>query len=132
MNTWGIGSFDNDSAADFVREVVEDGPEALREAFEVALDPDMDYLEAEEGCRVVAAAEIVRANVGGDLTAVSDPELRTWLAGLEPAELADLPELAGEALDRVLAPESELPDLWAESGDHASWLAGVRRLREVF
>ena len=132
MATWGTGSFDNDSAADFVPEVVEDGPAALREAFEVALDPDLDYLEAEEGSRVVAAAETVRAGLSGDLAAVTDPGLRARLAGLEPAELADLAGLAGQALERVLAPESELPDLWAESGDHAEWLAGMQRLRDAF
>ena len=49
MNTWGTGSFENESATEFIKEVLEDGPVALEEAFEVTLDPDTTELEAEEG-----------------------------------------------------------------------------------
>ena len=130
MDTWGTGSFDNDAAAAFVREVLEDGSVALEEALEVALDPDMAELEAEEGARAVAAAEIVQLHLSGETANVTDVGLRTWLGELEEDELAELRDLALEALDRVLGPGSELPELWENSEDAAEWKAGVQRLRE--
>lgn len=129
MDTWGTGSFENESAADFIREVLEDGPAALEEALEVALDPDAEELEAEEGARALAAAEIVLAQLSGDSQQVPDAELRAWLQGGEAEDPEQLRELAAEAVDRVMGPGSELPQLWQESADYADWLAGVQRLR---
>ncbi|ULH16149.1 DUF4259 domain-containing protein [Deinococcus sp. KNUC1210] len=129
MDTWGTGSFENDAAAAFIHEVVEDGVAALAEAFEVALDPDAAELEAEEGARVVAAAEIVQAHLTGDTENVTNAGLRAWMDELQPDELADLRPLALEALDRVVGPGSELPDAWEESLDASEWIENVQRLR---
>ncbi|GGJ72461.1 DUF4259 domain-containing protein [Deinococcus aquiradiocola] len=134
MSTWGVGSFENESAAMFVKEVVEDGPVALEEALEVVLDPDMDYVELEEGQRAVAAAEIVQVRLSGDTSAVTDAALRAWLDGDdaadgEAAEVGALRDLAVEALGRVLGPGSELPELWQDGPDAREWLADVNRLQ---
>lgn len=129
MEPWGTGSFENDAAAAFVKEVLEDGPAALEEALEVVLDPDLSELEAEEGARAVAAAEIVQAHLSGDTAGITDAGLRAWLAEQSEDDLADLRDLAIEALDRVQGPGSELPELWAESDDHAEWQADLQRLR---
>ncbi|MFE0449683.1 DUF4259 domain-containing protein [Streptomyces sp. NPDC058914] len=48
-----------------------------------------------------------------------------------PALPADLRPLAVEALDRVLADESELSDLWEESDDGRAWQGSIGRLRQV-
>jgi Domain of unknown function (DUF4259) len=129
MDTWGTGSFENESATDFIREVLEDGPAALEEAFEVVLDPDAAELEAEEGARAIAAAEIVLAQLNGDVQQVSDAGLRAWLQDGEAEDPERLRELAAEAVDRVLGPGSELPELWQDSPDQGDWLAGIQRLR---
>ena len=129
MDTWGTGSFENDAATAFIREVIEDGTPALEEAFEVALDPDTTELEAEEGARAVAAAEIVRAQLSGDSEAISDVGLRAWLAELDPEELLELRPLALEALERVLGPGSELTLAWEDAQDAGEWRQGVERLR---
>jgi Domain of unknown function (DUF4259) len=131
MNVWGPGSFENDSAAEFVKEVLEDGQVALEEAFGVTLDPDAAELEAEEGARAVAAAEIVLAQLSGDTEAVSHTELLAWLTESEsdPDELERLRELALESLERVLGPGSELPELWQDGEEGSEWLTDVMRLR---
>lgn len=138
LNTWGTGSFENEIAAEFVKEVLEDGSAALEEALEVVLDPDLDDLEAEEGQRAVAAAEIVQIHLSGDTSSVSDAGLRAWLSELDAGELDDLRALALEALERVLGSASELPELWQNDADgqdgadtqgSAEWLAGMQRLR---
>jgi len=129
MGAWGIGSFDNDSARDFVQEIVEDGSVALREAFEVVLDPDLNFVEAEEGHRTLAAAEVLAAVLTGDTSRLTDAGLRAWVAGADAAELAGLRGVAHAAVSRVLTGDSELPDLWADAGDEAAWRAEVERVR---
>ncbi|MFC3861772.1 DUF4259 domain-containing protein [Deinococcus antarcticus] len=128
MNMWNYGSFDNESAKDFIAEVVQDGHFALREAFEVVLDPDMDFVEAEEGVRAVAAAEILVAVLNGDTARITDAGLRGWVQNADKTTLADLRQLASEALDRILAPESVLPELWEDTEEYSAWLSDVGRL----
>ncbi|AWN23580.1 hypothetical protein DKM44_10355 [Deinococcus irradiatisoli] len=129
MNTWGPQPFDNDAAKMFVQEVLEDGPFALQEAFEVVLDPDTDFVAQEEGARAVAAAEILSAHLGGDTSAIFDAALRDWLGQLGSGQLAPLRELAAEALERVIGPHSDLPDFWADTEEGEFWLGNVARLR---
>ncbi|MFC5847534.1 DUF4259 domain-containing protein [Deinococcus petrolearius] len=129
MNIWGSGPFGNDSAAVFVQEVVADGVPALQEAFEVVLDPDLEFVEAEEGQRALAAAGVLAAALGGDTSDVVDAGLRAWLAGTDPAALAPLRPLAAEALARVLGPRSELPELWEDGENAEAWYADTERLR---
>ncbi|PNY82633.1 DUF4259 domain-containing protein [Deinococcus koreensis] len=131
MGTWGTGSFENDSAADFIKEVVEDGAVALREALEIVLDPELDDVEAEEGARAIAAAEIVAAALSGDMKYISDDDLQSWIEERDASELTGHRELALEAVERVIGPASELPELWEESDDQAGWLAEVQRLRSA-
>lgn len=129
MNIWGIGSFENEVGAAFAQEVAQDGAFALAEAFDVALDPDTDFLAAEEGHRTLAAAEVLAAALTGETENVTDAGLRAWLEGAHPADLEPLRDLAREALGRVLGPDSELPDLWADEQDAEAWREDVERLR---
>ncbi|MBB5375350.1 hypothetical protein HNQ07_000794 [Deinococcus metalli] len=129
MGTWGTGSFDNDSAADFIKEVVEDGAVALREALEVVLDPDLDYVEAEEGSRAIAAAEIIAAITSGDHRFVTDDDLLSWVEDADARSVSGQRALALDAVDRVVGPDSELPELWEDSEDLRDWQRDVQRLR---
>ncbi|MCD0166002.1 DUF4259 domain-containing protein [Deinococcus sp. 12RED42] len=129
MSAWGVGPFQNEAAAEYAAEIVQDGAYALAEAFDVALDPDNDYLEAEEGHRAVAAAETLAAVLTGDTAALTDAALRAWVQNTDPAEVAHLRPHAMEALDRVLGPGSELPDLWEDSEDADAWREDIQRLR---
>ncbi len=131
VNIWGSGPFENEHAAAFVQEVVADGPAAVQEAFEVVLDPDVDFVEAEEGQRALAAAGVLAAALGGDTSAVIDAGLRAWIAEADHTDLAPLRSLAAEALKRVLGPDSELPELWEDSGGAEAWYADSERLRSV-
>jgi Domain of unknown function (DUF4259) len=131
MNTWGTGSFENDAANAFVAEVVQDGAVALDEAFEVVMDPDTDFVASEEGARAVAAAEVLSAHLTGETGAVTDAGLRAWLNELAPDELEPLRALALEALERLIGPESDLPDAWDEADDAQAWLGNVQRLQDA-
>ncbi|GGK20729.1 hypothetical protein GCM10008955_12640 [Deinococcus malanensis] len=132
MNVWGTGPFENEVGAAFAQEVQQDGPLALAEAFEVALDPDTDFLAAEEGHRVLAAAQILAAVLGGDTASLTDAGLRAWVqdhTAARAVQMAQWRDLAREALDRTLGPDSELPEQWEDSADADTWRAEVQRLR---
>ncbi|WP_309571056.1 DUF4259 domain-containing protein [Deinococcus sp.] len=129
MGTWGTGSFDNDSAADFIKEVVEDGVVALREALEIVLDPDLEYVEVEEGSRAMAAAEIIAALTSGDHRNITDDDLLSWVEEADAKSVTGQREQALDAVDRVLGPDSELPELWEDSDDLREWQRDVQRLR---
>lgn len=134
MKIWGPGPFENESAAAFAQEVQQDGLPALPEALEVVLDPDLDYLEAEEAARALAAAEILAAVLDGQTTHLTDAGLRVWVQQADASALAPWRTLAQEAVRRVLAPDSELPDLWADEADTAAqgeaWQQQVMALQQ--
>lgn len=129
MNLWGTGPFDNDAGQAFVQEVLQDGAYALQEAFDVVLDPDMDWIEAEEGWRVLAAAEVLQAVLEGDTSRLMDAGLRSWVQAADVADLAPLRTTARNAVGRVLSLQSELPGLWEDEADAQAWRAEAERLR---
>lgn len=120
---------ENEAGAAFADEVVQDGAFALAEAFDVALDPDTDFLAAEEGHRTLAAAEILAAVLDGETQNIVSARLRSWVQEADALDLAPLRDVARDAVERILGPDSELPDLWADSAESDEWLNGVQTLR---
>lgn len=131
MGTWDFGPFDNDTAADFsyrVDEAPAEGKAAVLLAVfhEVTATGDDDYLDADLAQEAVAAAALVAAqHPGGELVTTSYGPKEPI-----PSLPAELRGAAVAALDRVLGPDSELCELWEESGD-TEWEARVRTLRGV-
>ncbi|QFP76432.1 DUF4259 domain-containing protein [Deinococcus sp. AJ005] len=129
MDIWGTGPMENETGAAFADEVVQDGAFALAEAFDVALDPDTDFLAAEEGHRTLAAAEILAAVLDGETVNIVSARLRSWVQEADALDLAPLRDVARDAVERVLGPDSELPDQWADNADADEWLGSVQTLR---
>jgi len=118
MGAWGINTFENDGALDWLGEFMDDPSEAALLTAFTAVPEDL------EGEDVLAAAEVVAT-------------LRGHPALTNPGELADLPPIhAGDdtashalaAIDSILA-DSNLKDCWEESGEYPQWLASVDDLR---
>ncbi|MCL8015869.1 DUF4259 domain-containing protein [Streptomyces sp. AS02] len=112
--TWDIGPFDNDTAADFGRDLdeaaLEEREAMIRSALKRAADL-ADFLDTFDGERAVAAAALVAAqHPDGELTcsnygpAEPLPELQT-----------DLRTLAVDALGQVVSEWSELAELWDDA-----------------
>ena len=123
LGAWGPGSFDNDDAVDWLNDLRRS---ARFRPIETALDAvarmaPNTYVEAPEASAAVAAAEVVAALRGRPAVHLP-PELREWVGANGGSGLAEnLGEVARRALARVEG-NSELRDLWAESGDEgASW-----------
>ena len=128
MGAWGVGHFENDDALDWVGEV-EDGDilEMVDEAIAGA-ESGGDYLEAPDGCWVLAAAEIIAAMLGHASTDLPEP-LPTMIAQLPAGADPELVERTRAAVDRVLAEDSELRELWAETDDFDAWTSAVAELK---
>jgi hypothetical protein len=131
MGAWGHGSFENDTAGDWIW-----GLQPLKKsllgklkhpfaypssAINKLLESDL-YIDAPEGEEAIAAAECFAAAQGNP---PSDPpeELGNWLASLEGTRPEpDMIERAKQALFKVRSDEqSELRQLWQESEHYESW-----------
>jgi hypothetical protein len=128
MGAWGSGSFDNDTAMDWVSTFLREGPDAVREAFDAVTD---EYLDADIGCCVIAAAEALAAARGKPVKNLPDG-IKNNLGDLsdeinDDALLAKAKKCVQSVRDR-----DELHDLW-EDADPTQWVAGVddllKRLR---
>lgn len=127
MSAWGTGTFDNDDAMDWLVELQATDDEAfLQTTLEAAGEC---YLEAPEGARILCACELVAALTG---QAASDlPEIaREWVEQHPVLDVHALLPIAINGLDRVLAMDSELEELWRENADeYTAWRQNVLTLK---
>ncbi|MEV6702838.1 DUF4259 domain-containing protein [Streptomyces sp. NPDC051453] len=128
MGTWDIGHFDNDTAADFSYTLDETAMDQRANLIRTTLTrtaQTQDYLDNSRAVEAVAAAALVAAQCPG-----GEP-VTTSYGPDEPLPVLpnDLRALAVEALDRVVAGESELGELWDETPKGPLWRQTVSRLR---
>ena len=121
MGAWGSGSFENDSALDFVSEI--ESAADVERAFTAA---GSENIELDEGCSVIVAAECVAAMRGHPATDLPD-ELAGKIADFGKCPIA-LYDKARENLSAVMS-RGELVDLWAEEGS-GDWNRAVTELME--
>lgn len=131
MGAWGTGPFENDIAADWCGDL-DDLPagrraDAIRATLRSVAE-QTDYLDSGDAEEAVAAAFLVASQCPG-----GEPVLSTYAPKHVPDLTPYLPELralAVRALDRMVAKDSEIIELWDEVDD-IEWYAGVRSLRKV-
>jgi hypothetical protein len=128
MGAWSAESFGNDDACDFAGEVAGSSDMLVVEtALDVVIENGNAYLEAPEGSRAIAAAEVVaRLHGNWGLRDSHSGPVDRWVESAKLIPSADIALKAGRALDRVLSDPSELLELWGGSKD---WLAAVDDLR---
>lgn len=124
MGAWDIGVFDNDDASDWLYEL-EDSSDT--EVLAVALNNislvDDDYLEAPECSIALAASEVVAALKGRPF--VSLPEIvQSWVEEHRELDVNALVPVSQAAVDRIRR-NSELQELWAESGQADEWRSAL-------
>jgi len=131
MGAWGFGSFDNDDAADFLADVTESGDLSLiREVLDNVLT-STEYVEAPDASQAIAAAEILAFAMGRPTPAAQQEQaLVQWISRLRPSVEPALVTLARDALVRILAPNSELRELWEEADGLSDWRATVVELAQ--
>lgn len=104
-------------ACDWVGTFIENpGFAAVRSAIETVLEED-DYLESDEACDCLAACEVIARLQGKwGLRNVFSEDLDKWVEENPTRVPDDLKAAADSAIERILGPDSELPDLWDEGG----------------
>lgn len=130
MGTWDIGHFDNDTAADFsgdLDDLLESEREGLvRKALVETIESE-EFLDSYEACKAVASAALIAAQLPGGTPITTSYAPKKPLPTFSP----ELRPLAVQALDRVMAPESELLELWDETEYGPAWRQSVADLRAV-
>lgn len=131
MGAWDVRSFDNDSACDWGRKLVDRSDSGLlAAALARVLASSDEYLDADAACEALAAAEVVARLRGrwGPRNTYTEP-VDVWVQAnpMEPG--SELIEQTVAAIDRVLSEPSELLDLWLESDDFDRWREAVSDLR---
>ncbi|WP_406042556.1 DUF4259 domain-containing protein [Micromonospora sp. NBC_00898] len=132
MGTWAAGPFDNDTAADWCGELDDAAPERRPALVERALRAALDEpgpLDSDLAVEAVAAAAVVAAHLPG-VPRVDSAYAPDFLTAGGRADLPDrLRPLAVQALDRVVADDSELAELWAEAGEPNEFVAELAIVR---
>jgi hypothetical protein len=130
MGTWDAGSFGNDSAVDWTYGLEKQtGLTYIEAALDRVLSSG-ENVEAEAGEHAIAAAEVLARLKGkSGLKDAYSETADTWVRSNQQAVPSALLLKAAQALHRVTARQSELYELWEESGDIETWIGIVNDLR---
>ncbi|MGE0493073.1 MAG: DUF4259 domain-containing protein [Vulcanimicrobiota bacterium] len=131
MGTWGVHSFQNDSACDWVLDLEDsEGLPFVEETLREVIDC-RDYLEQPTAARAVAAAEALACLKGNPPPAdVLRESFIEWVNEHDDQPEPGLVATALQALDRVERRPCELLELWEESGNFEDWSASMLDLRQ--
>ncbi len=134
MGTWGIKNFDNETASDFVYEILEGDHhiiyETLERVYKVKQETCLDARVCEEA--LVVMEFLAGANGNPSLELITEAQL--WLRKNDPfndlsrKEKVRLLEKAVDVLMHITG-NSELKALWERSGEYEKWLLIQDRLR---
>ena len=131
MGAWGPLTFDNDTACDWSYDLENtDDLSLVESAFaEVEQTTPADHLDQDLACNALAACEVLARLRGhpGYNNAYTEAVDR-WVAAHKLPPSSDLLARAAAVIDRILADNSELRDLWSETGD-TEWHDAVQDLR---
>lgn len=127
MGAWGVGTFENDEAGDWVYQLEESSGLRLVRDTLLAVAEAVGYLESGASSEALAAAEVVAALMGRPAPDLPE-EVRAWVAEHRTAVPADLRSLAIRAIDQI-GGDSELKELWEEAGEWEAWADRLQELR---
>lgn len=130
MGNWGIGSFENDIAMDWLYDFEANDFRLIdRSLAGISGMAETDTLDADEACEVLAAAECVAAAAGFPAAQLPD-EVTNWVTNYHPIHVRkEYIQMARTAVTHVRT-HSELKDLWAETEEYDLWDTAVAALQE--
>lgn len=131
MGAWSHEPFGNDTACDWAYGLEGQADFSLvATAIQNVLDNGNEDLDPDVACEAIAAAEVLAKALGrGTQSDAYTEAVDAWLNSLAVQPPADLLARTHAALARILAPDSELRQLWEESDDLAVWEASVKALQ---
>ena len=130
MGAWAEDTFGNDLACDWIYDFARNPSlGAVQEAIESVVDTK-DHVDSDEACICLAACEVLaRLDGNWGMKNSYTEELDEWIEANPTSISSDLRESAKAAIDRILAPDSELLQLWDEGGRNEEWHDAVEDLR---
>lgn len=130
MGAWGIGNFDNDTACDWAYNLKESNNLSLIEKSINAVF-DEEYIDADDGCEALAAIDtMTRLMNKGGVTSSYTENVDNWVSANSFDVPPSLVEKAKKAIPLLISEQSELFELWSDSGEFDSWKAEVESLLE--
>lgn len=130
MGTWSVDALGNDVACDWAFGLNECSDLSLIEAtLAKALDEESKYLESPDACEALAAVETIARLQGnwGDRDGYSLP-IDSWIEKTKLVPGKALAEKAHQVIERIMADDSELKELWQESEEFGAWQASLKSL----
>ena len=120
MGSWGLGTFEDDIACDWLEDLQESDPIAF---FAHCLDlSDLQYVEFLACVGVVCTAEIIHALICEPRTGLPAAALQ-WLGEHQGLNVVPFISDTITGLRRVLGPDSEMRELWEDNDAmHDAWL----------
>ena len=120
MGAWGIGSFENDQAMDFVAALINTRTLNLIEEC-LNVDSEVSYLNAYIGIDIVTVCEVVAAFQGNPTIDLPE-DLVGWVADHKEFNIKPLLRKCINLLAVVLSDKSELNILWRENAEaYPAW-----------
>ena len=130
MGAWGIKTFDDDSACDWIYDLEEsEGTDFL----EQSLNPKEEggYLDLEGDVAILCACELIHSILHGPRDGVPE-DVVNWINNNRGIDVTSLKKICVDKINRLLSDKSELNELWAENEDeYDNWKNNVLELREA-
>ncbi|MEM7007973.1 MAG: DUF4259 domain-containing protein [Thermodesulfobacteriota bacterium] len=126
MGTWGITTFENDDALDWLHDLAQSSDiRLLKEALEVD-----EEIESWDASVALAASEVI-AGLSGSSRGELPENAQKWINDNKNLDIGNLPAKASNVIDLILNDDSELFRLWKESEDFEAWKNNVLALQHV-
>jgi hypothetical protein len=129
MGAWGTKPFEDDETLDWLDDLMEQRKpgEFLKECLDLE---GIDYLEHQQCAGVLGTAVILDALVNGAREDLPDAA-REWVEENRKLAVKPLVPMAIAGLDRLLADDSELHELWRENDKlYPEWKSRITRVRD--
>ena len=131
MGAWSADAFGNDDACDWAFGLENANDLSLVEStLDTVLSHGTEYVEAPEASEALAAIEAIARLQGnwGERNAYTEP-VDEWVEKTKLQPSAALTKKAHLVIERILAENSELKELWQESEEYEAWQAFVAELK---
>ena len=133
MGAWSHEPFGNDTANDWAYdlETTKDFSH-IEAALDRVLESGTEYLEASSAEEAVAAIEVIAKLLGRGTQADAYTEkVDTWVKSIKQKPGTALLQKAQRSIDRILAKDSELLELWQDGEDTEKWRTSMNQLKEA-
>jgi hypothetical protein len=131
MGAWGHLPFDNDTTNDWAYGLEEvDDLSLVKTAFDELEEAGTNYLDADIACNALGACEVLARLLGrpGYTNAFTE-KVDQWVVAHKIKPPPGLLNRASAAIDRILAKNSELRELWEEGDEAHAWRGAIEDLR---